>query len=212
MSDKQRLQYVYMLVNPVNQMPFYVGITSSTEVRFSQHIESQQGKMRASIVRYITERGLAPAMVVLERKPDRKRARLSEIFWIELLASRGIPIVNKEVLGGIDAVAFHQSGIREQDKRHREESKADNQLSTSDNSQEKPKNHGKSWSEEEVTNLVKSFLKGESCESLALIHGRTEAGILGRLEKVSRENAAVYDRMAALSLLPSQISYQQLGS
>lgn len=209
--DDEEFSYVYMLVNPINQIPFYVGITNSPDLRFEDHLESKEGKKRAEIVSNIKSNGFIPLMVILERKIDRKSARRSEIFWIELLSARGVPIVNKEILNGIECVAFHTSGIREQSIRKKVASH-ESTNKAADPSIGKPENHGKSWEGEEVKALQASFILGVTLDELSVAHKRTRAGILGQLTKISRGNKKVYLRMAELNLLPSQEAYRQFQS
>jgi len=209
--------YVYALVNPRNHYPFYIGITSSLEDRYVQHLESQEGKKRASIVSSLADVGLKPAIIVLERKPSRKQAKLAEIFWIELFGSRGIPIVNKEILGGIDSVNFHIEPPITPKRRLKQTSEVQaysTELTRQKQHKNKtlPENHGKAWQQTDIESLIAAFASGSTIEQLAEIFSRTYFGILGQLQRLATSNEAVYGRLAELGLLKSQEAYRHLAS
>ena len=52
-----------------------------------------------------------------------------------------------------------------------------------------PTNAGRSWLEDEVRNLLKSFDEGKTIEELSVIHGRTPGAIRARLIRTGRIQA-----------------------
>jgi hypothetical protein len=202
--------YVYALINPRNHYPFYVGMTNSLEQRYEQHLESREGKKRASIVRELEAAGLKPVIAVLERKPNRRLAKIAEVFWIELLGSRGVPIVNKEILGGVDAVGFHVRHAPTPKRRSPETPEIATAVQKLQRRPESlPAKHGKPWSESDIQGLRREFESGATLEDVAATFERTYLGVLGQLQKLAHKNDVVYGKLAELGLLKSQEAYRQ---
>lgn len=201
--------YIYMLINPVNQYPFYIGVSHQVDIRYEQHLVTTEGRKRASIVEYIKSLGQEPILVLLEKKPNRKQAYYSEKFWIELFGSRGIPIANKEIMNSLNVVDFH---TKPKNVVFREKSEGFELSSTllragTISKAQKPINHGKTWSQEDLRDLKGKFLDGSSIEDLASIYKRTTLGILSQLIKLSSQDEDIYFKLANLKLLPNQEAY-----
>jgi len=160
----------------------------------------------------LAEQGLSPVVIVLGRKLNRKQAKLAEIFRIELLGSRGVPIVNKEILGGIDAVNFHLEAPLTPNRRPRasENAPVPEVKRQRQNGSVLPTNHGKAWERVDLATLAASFVAGATLDELAAQCGRTRQGVLSQLQRLAHGNDALYGKLAELGMLKQQEAYRQL--
>jgi len=93
------IEYVYLLVDPRDYEPFYVGRTKDPDTRLSAHIndgrryEPDPDGTKPAIISNLLDDGLTPIMRVIEVTTARY-APLREYEWWEALLERGYGIVN----------------------------------------------------------------------------------------------------------------------
>ncbi|HRO48933.1 MAG TPA: GIY-YIG nuclease family protein [Hyphomicrobium sp.] len=90
---------VYALIDPRSDGIFYIGQTSDLARRRAEHIEGTD-QLSGLVVRQIRLAGFLPLLVVLERCESVDAALRAEIFWIELMISRGMELLNAQAVGG----------------------------------------------------------------------------------------------------------------
>ncbi len=90
---------VYALIDPRSDGIFYIGQTSDLARRRAEHLEGTD-QLSGLVVRQIRLAGFLPLIVVLERCASMNAALMAEIFWIELMRSRGMALLNAQVVGG----------------------------------------------------------------------------------------------------------------
>lgn len=205
--------YVYSLKNPINQYPFYIGITNNVDIRFFQHLNDQVGKKRASIITHIEKSGFMPVMVVLEKHRTKRLAKRAELFWIELYRSRNIPIVNKEVPSSMESVDFHLDADKNHMPSNRRKSpiksKPTNPTPISTPAEQspggkKPNNHGKPWNFETKQELKSLFMDGLRLPEIANTLGRTQYSILKNLERMAENDDQLYLLMLRRNILTKE--------
>lgn len=90
---------VYALIDPRSDGIFYIGQTCDLARRRAEHLEGTD-QLSGLVVRQIRLAGFLPLLVVLERCASRDAALMAEIFWIELMRSRGMTLLNAQAVGG----------------------------------------------------------------------------------------------------------------
>ena len=99
MDMKKPTYTIYMLVDPSDHKPFYIGQTTNIKLRYyRQHFNPRDDDKtdRAKKIREILESGRKPDLVILERTTRKVSALIKEMFWIELFESRGFRLKNQE--------------------------------------------------------------------------------------------------------------------
>mgnify|MGYP002621028396 CR=1 FL=1 len=79
---------MYALIDPRSDGIFYIGQTSDLPRRRAEHLEGTD-QLSGLVVRQIRLAGFLPLVMVLERCESVDAALRAEIFWIELVLSRG---------------------------------------------------------------------------------------------------------------------------
>jgi len=130
-----------------------------------------------------------------------------------LLGLRGVPIVNKEILGGIDAVKFHLEAPLSPKRRPRtgESAPVPEVKRQRQNGSALPTNHGKAWEPADLAALAASFIAGAMLDELAAQCVRTRLGVLSQLQRLAHGNDAVCGKLAELGMLKTQEAYRQLA-
>jgi len=101
--------WVYAIIDPRTNALFYIGQTGCFSRRRSEHLEGTD-QISGLVIRQIIEAGFLPHFVVLERHDNEETALRAEIFWIELLLSRGVALVNSQAFDGfLDRQSKRQS-------------------------------------------------------------------------------------------------------
>jgi hypothetical protein len=89
--------YIYALVDPIEGIPRYIGMTQSPETRYAQHINSQQGKdsesSKAQWIRRIKALGRPIVLVILDCV-DRKDGPRTEKEWMKHFMGLGVELFN----------------------------------------------------------------------------------------------------------------------
>jgi predicted GIY-YIG superfamily endonuclease len=96
---QKTLYTIYMLVDPRDHKPFYIGQTANIKARYyRQHWNPKDTDKsdRAERLRAILKAGRKPDLVILERTTRKVSALMREMFWIELFKSRGVTLKNQE--------------------------------------------------------------------------------------------------------------------
>jgi quercetin dioxygenase-like cupin family protein len=92
-------QYViYALVDPTDQLVYYVGQTQNPKQRMIGHLSvgHNPGK-KAEWVRSLTEKGQKPLMQILEMVVDAGMVLAKEQEWIRHFVGQGMPLLNAQV-------------------------------------------------------------------------------------------------------------------
>ncbi len=97
-SMKKPSYTIYMLVDPRDHKPFYIGQTQYPYLRYKEHRNpSDDDKSdRAKRIREIRKSRKSPLFVELESTNRKTSALIKEMFWIELFKSRGMKLKNQE--------------------------------------------------------------------------------------------------------------------
>ncbi len=90
---------VYALIDPRTDEIFYVGQTRDFARRRAEHLEGTHS-LSGLQVRQIRENGFVPHMIRLECCRDETAALMAEVFWIELMTSRGVRLANAQAFAG----------------------------------------------------------------------------------------------------------------
>lgn len=95
---KKPVYTIYLLVDPRDHKPFYIGQTKWLELRLEQHCDpSDDDKSdRAKTIREIVADNHQPMLVALETTTRKTSALMREMFWIVLFKSHGIRLKNRE--------------------------------------------------------------------------------------------------------------------
>lgn len=88
---------IYMLVDPRDYRPYYIGETEDRVKRHRFHCQnSSRNTAVARRCKEIIEEGNTPLMIVLEDAENEVQALIRELFWIELFMSKGTDLCNRE--------------------------------------------------------------------------------------------------------------------
>src|SRR5436190_19788987 len=89
------LYFVYELVDPRTNQPFYVGITKDPNYRMWQHLTAKDNNKRkkAKIVDIQSE-GLSPRMRIIETTENERTVLKKETYWIHKYIEQGIVLTN----------------------------------------------------------------------------------------------------------------------
>jgi len=96
---KKTFYTIYLLVDPRDHKPFYIGQTSNIKRRYyRQHWNpSDDDKTdRAKQIREILKAGRKPNLVILERTTRKVSALIREMYWIETFKRSGATLKNQE--------------------------------------------------------------------------------------------------------------------
>lgn len=104
---------IYGIVDPREYNIFYVGHTSRFDLRRVQHEEGSD-RICGLMIRKITAAGLKPVFVKLQDCSSEREALSAEIFWIDLLRSRGVSLANCQAFEGYQARAEEKARISEE--------------------------------------------------------------------------------------------------
>ena len=90
---------IYGLIDPRDGSIFYIGRTGDLHRRTAAHCEGTD-QLSGIQVRQIKAAGFLPHVVVLEHAATFEQSCVAEIFWIELLRTRGAALKNAQALAG----------------------------------------------------------------------------------------------------------------
>jgi hypothetical protein len=103
---------VYGIVDPRDNLVFYVGHTSRFDLRCAQHREGGES-LSGLTIQQIQKSGREPVFLKLERCASREAAQMAEIFWIELFKARGARLMNAQGFAGYVARADKRERLKE---------------------------------------------------------------------------------------------------
>jgi len=88
--------FVYELVNPLTDIPFYVGITENAYKRFKSHMYNRDrcNPAKNAIVQSLKSDNLVPIMKIRETVDGLEHAQKREKYWINYYLVQGIPLTN----------------------------------------------------------------------------------------------------------------------
>lgn len=100
-APSKEIEYIYMLIDPRNQQPFYVGRTVNPNTRLYQHTQESLNAVNPSvqskqfIIKSIVQAGFDPTLQVIEITL-RKYASERELWWWEAFIERGYKMANAQ--------------------------------------------------------------------------------------------------------------------
>lgn len=102
---------VYLLVNPLNRKPFYVGITNDPASRLAKHHSSYANLERRAILTAIANAGESVQLVEIDYRQNAEEGEAAELKWIDSFLRRGFLLVNREAPAAVreEAVRVHVS-------------------------------------------------------------------------------------------------------
>ena len=175
---KSKAFFVYMLVDPRDGRPYYIGETLDKKTRYRYHCENS-GRNTA-VARHnqaIIRAGKRPFMVELDQADNEVEALRKELFWIDLLMARGVELANRENQGWLYERFNEQVTVARIEKprapKHREQGGA-------------KKRHGLRWSQKETEQLLNRYQESYATllAELAEEHGRGRRAIEMQLKKL----------------------------
>lgn len=178
---------VYAIVDPRTHEIFYVGQTSDFEGRKRAH-SSGSHSVCGEHIASIRNNGFLPLFILLERRADLSSALASEAFWIELLRSRGVALLNRagEVQRKRDMrtqrlkLELHPRTAPASEKKA---IKTENLASLNVKLGRRPNSH-MPWTLEGEEELKRRFESGESVPNIAESFNRSEGAIVSRLVRM----------------------------
>lgn len=167
--------YVYGIFDPRTSRIFYIGQTSAFDLRCRQHLEEGADTLCSLTLREIQAAGHEPVFVRLEDLPTRRRALMAEVFWIDLLSSRGTSLTNAQAFEGyVDRAACKARMNHGQ----AEESKSLERLANG-----RPLREGRRWSRKEEGLMRRLQREGKSRHEIADVLDRSVGAIEERLQR-----------------------------
>lgn len=87
---------IYILVDPRDSTPRYVGQSTDSEIRLKQHINQREHEFteKAKWIRDLVRLGMKPRTQVLETCENCFAADLAEKRWIKYFIERNVPLFN----------------------------------------------------------------------------------------------------------------------
>jgi hypothetical protein len=90
---------VYGIIDPRTDAVFYIGQSSDFAARKAAHIEGSD-QISGYAIRQMKLNGFVPLFLIFERMATKAEALSAEIFWIELMKTRGAKLLNAQGIGG----------------------------------------------------------------------------------------------------------------
>lgn len=169
---------VYAIIDPRSDEIFYIGQTSDLARRRTEHLEGTD-QLSGLRVRQIRLAGFLPLTVILERCASMDAALMAEIFWIELARTRGMVLLNAQVVGGAVARKRARSELEGTLAAMSEEKSDAPDLARVANG--RPRRTGESWTATERRRLAGMVRSGMSPEAMADVLQRLPGGIKRQL-------------------------------
>lgn len=166
---------VYGIVDPRTKQFFYIGQTSEFELRCRQHQERGQ-TIAGLVIQDIQAAGLHPGFVVLEQCSSRRRALMAEVFWIDLMGSRGTKLANAQSFDGYAARAQCRKALRGHEK-------GEEGLDLERLANGRPLREGRRWSRKEESMMRRLLHEGKSIYEVADQLDRSVGAIEERMRR-----------------------------
>ncbi|WP_027776603.1 GIY-YIG nuclease family protein [Paraburkholderia caledonica] len=109
--ERDHFKTVYLLVNPLNRIPFYIGITNDPASRLAKHHSSYTNLERRAILTAIANAGESVQLVEIDYRQNAEEGEAAELKWIDSFLRRGFLLVNREAPAAVreEAVRVHVS-------------------------------------------------------------------------------------------------------
>jgi predicted GIY-YIG superfamily endonuclease len=89
------LYFIYELIDPRDNRPFYVGITNNPNARMMTHLAATESNTEKNArINAIRSSGLQPTMRIIEYWDKKDKAEEREIYWITCYGKQGLPLTN----------------------------------------------------------------------------------------------------------------------
>jgi hypothetical protein len=110
-QERDHPRTVYLLVNPLNRKPFYVGVTNDPVSRLAKHHSSYTNLERRAILTAIANAGESVQLVEIDYRQNAEEGEAAELKWIDSFLRRGFLLVNREAPVAVreEAVRVHVS-------------------------------------------------------------------------------------------------------
>lgn len=111
------LDFVYDLIDPRDDLPFYVGITNDPNERMMQHLlrdDSNKGKVAR--INDIQTAGLTPKMHIIEVVESRDIAHARETYWIQDYLAKGYKLTNIQKI--VNSITAHDDKFTDQTRNY----------------------------------------------------------------------------------------------
>lgn len=89
--------FIYQLIDPATQKPFYVGVTKKTLAeRLAIHMWCAKNRPYGFISEYIGSMSTRPSIEILEtiKGASFESARIRELYWVKVLEQKGFNLTN----------------------------------------------------------------------------------------------------------------------
>lgn len=188
-----RLVSIYVLSNPVNFEPFYVGQSVEVKVRNGSHRASADNLRRGRIIRRIKAVGLLVQMTIIDRVRS-EEADSCERGWIAQFKSRGFLLLNRDFTEDDRERAYNlqmraidvYAGVAYATSEERSKLLSGIRVSRLSASEA-----GKPWSPELSAEACEALLSGRDIAEIAASMKRSTRGVMKRLRWVARSDARV---------------------
>jgi hypothetical protein len=103
---------LYVLINPLDHAPFYVGITQKADPleRLAEHLADPDESVKARKIKEITQAGLQPVMAFFGKYADEPAARNAERSYQNFFHQQGLTLTNGEITKLNHAMAGKETG------------------------------------------------------------------------------------------------------
>jgi predicted GIY-YIG superfamily endonuclease len=87
--------HVYLLADPIDYLPRYIGCSTNLRRRYRQHLSERTNPAKFQWIAELRRRGLQPVLVLLETT-DKAGSGAAERRWIEMGRALRWPLFNSE--------------------------------------------------------------------------------------------------------------------
>jgi hypothetical protein len=218
---------IYLLVNPLNRRPFFVGLTNGQESGIVVFDRAPADIARNQIMRAIYESDKQIQAVEVDHAPDQSRATTLRTFWIELMLRSGADIVNAEAghnmrnravqvhlaacgkslhemplpfaasTGPIQVSTENGEAAPKARTRRRRKSRKEPDSEAATKAQNLPARHGERWHTNEQETVAQRYLQGHTPKDIASDQQRKESSILAKLAQMAAKDKRIRHRLVA---------------
>jgi hypothetical protein len=93
MSEGLKTTFIYALVDPITDLPRYIGKSDNPIDRYKEHLYDKNKSYKCSWINYLKEKSLLPILRIIE-ECDFKFWKEREIYWVSFCIECGIKLTN----------------------------------------------------------------------------------------------------------------------